>query len=50
VLTVIVKILTITGRFICGANSYCDNNRRHMCSVSSYCNNIDNNKEIYMQC
>jgi hypothetical protein len=36
VLAVIVTILTITGWFICRANSYCDNN--------------DNNKEVYMQC
>jgi hypothetical protein len=33
VLSVIVKI---TGRLICRANSYCDNN--------------DNNREVYMQC
>ena len=27
VLAVIVTIMTITGRAICSANSYCDNNR-----------------------
>jgi hypothetical protein len=26
VLTVIVTIMTITGRYICSANNYCDNN------------------------
>jgi hypothetical protein len=41
---VLTVIMTITGRFICSANSYCDNN---ICSVSSYC---DINVEIYMQC
>ena len=34
-LAVIVTIMTITGRFICSANSYCDNN--------------DNNGDVYMQ-
>jgi hypothetical protein len=50
VLTVIVKILTITGKCICVLTVIVTITGRHMCSVSSYCNNIDNNKEIYMQC
>jgi hypothetical protein len=33
---VLTVIVTITMRYICSANSYCDNN--------------DNNREIYMQC
>ena len=35
-LGVIVTIMTITGRHICSASSYCDNN--------------DNNVEVYRQC
>ena len=54
-------IVTITGRFICSVNSYCDNNGDiyiyavltvivtitgiSICSANSYC---DNNGEIYM--
>ena len=34
-LAVIVTIMTITGRSICSANSYCDNN--------------NNNEKVYMQ-
>jgi hypothetical protein len=33
---VLTVIVTITGRFICRAKNYCDNN--------------DNNREVYMQC
>jgi hypothetical protein len=33
---VIACIVTITGRYICSASSYCDNN--------------DNNVEVYRQC
>jgi hydroxymethylpyrimidine pyrophosphatase-like HAD family hydrolase len=47
---IIVKILTITGRCICVLTVIVTITGRHMCSVSSYCSNIDNNKEIYMQC
>jgi hypothetical protein len=49
VLTVIVKIIAITRRFMCSANDYCDNNDNNgeVCSVNSYC---DNNWEVYMQC
>ena len=38
---------TITGRSMCSANSYFDNNGRSMCSISSYCDNNDNNGKIY---
>jgi hypothetical protein len=50
VLTVIVTIMTITGRYICSANSYCDNNDNNgevLCDANSYC---DNNGEVYMHC
>jgi hypothetical protein len=39
VLTVIVTIITTTGRFMCIANNYFDNKGRSMCSISSYCDN-----------
>ena len=46
-------ILTITGRFICSANSYCDNNENnggggggYICNANSYCGNKG---EVYMQ-
>ena len=45
--------VTITGRFICCVNSYCDNNDnngRSICSVYSYFDNNDNNGEVYVQC
>jgi hypothetical protein len=32
-------IVTITGRSICSANSYCDNKGRSVCSVKMYCDN-----------
>jgi hypothetical protein len=44
VLTVIVTTMTIKGRTMCSANSYCDNNGRSICSVNSYCDNHDNNR------
>ena len=47
-LAVTVTILKITGRFICSANMYCDNNREVLWSVNSYCSNIDNNGEVYL--
>jgi hypothetical protein len=40
---VLSVIVTITGRSICSASSYCDNNDnnwRSIGSVSSYCDNI----------
>ena len=54
-------IVTIMGRPICSADSYCDNNGglylvltvimsmkgMSICSVSSYC---DNNGKVYMEC
>jgi hypothetical protein len=62
VLTVIVTIMTITGRYICSPNIYCDNNGdvymlaviltamtitiSSKCTANSYC---DNNVEVYMQ-
>ena len=39
VLTVIVTTMTIKGRTMCSANSYCDNNGRSICSVNSHDNN-----------
>ena len=53
-------IVTIMGRYICSADSYCDNNGGlfvlltvimtitgiSICSVNSYC---DNNGEVYME-
>ena len=33
-LTVIVIIMTITGRSMCSVNSYCDNNGSYICSTS----------------
>jgi hydroxymethylpyrimidine pyrophosphatase-like HAD family hydrolase len=47
---VLTVIVIITGRSICGINSYCDNTDnkgRFICSVNSYC---DNNREVYVQC
>ena len=61
-LAVIVTIMTMTGRYICSVNSYCDNNGRSIhalftftvtttgrsiCSANSYC---EHNGEVYMQC
>ena len=49
-LTVIVTIMTKTGRSICSANSYCDNNDNNgevLCDANSY---YDNNVEVYLQC
>ena len=43
-------IVIIKGRSICVLTVIVTIRGRHMCSVSSYCNNIDNNKEMYMQC
>jgi hypothetical protein len=43
---VLIVIVTITGRSICSANIYYDNNGGFICSVNSYC---DNNGEVYMQ-
>jgi hypothetical protein len=57
---VLTVIVTIMGRSICNADSYCDNNwglyvvltvimtitDMSICSVNSYC---DNNGEVYMQ-
>jgi heme O synthase-like polyprenyltransferase len=54
-------IVTITGRYICSANSYCDNNGvlyvvltvirtltgMSICSFNSYC---ENNGDVYMEC
>jgi hypothetical protein len=40
-------IVTITGRSICCANSYCDNKGRSVCSVNIYC---DNNGDVFMKC
>jgi hypothetical protein len=48
VATVSEIIMTITGRFVCSVNSYCDKNRRSICGVNSYCDNNDNNGELYM--
>jgi hypothetical protein len=60
-----VTIMTITGRYICSANNYVDNNMggicavlafivtitgKSVCSASSYCDNNDNNVEVYRQC
>ena len=60
---VLTVIVTIAGRCVCSANSYCYNNRdvymqckqffvtimgKLMCSVNSYCDNNDNNGEVYM--
>jgi hypothetical protein len=50
VLTAIVTIMTITGRFICSFNSYCDKKGRSLCGVNSYCDNNDNNREVNLQC
>jgi hypothetical protein len=48
VLTVIVTIMTITGRHICSTNSDVTITGRYICSVSSYFDNNDNNVELYM--
>ena len=48
-LTCIVTIMTITGRFICSVSSNCDKMERSICSVCSYCDNNDNDGEVYMQ-
>jgi hypothetical protein len=48
VLTVIVKIIAITGRSMSSANSDVTITGRSICSVSSYCDNNDNNGELYM--
>jgi hypothetical protein len=45
VLTVIVRIMRITGRLICSANSDCDNNEELYMQCNSDC---DNNGVIYM--
>jgi hypothetical protein len=42
--------MTITGRFICSFNSYCDKKGRSLCGVNSYCDNNDNNREVNLQC
>ena len=47
-LTVIVTIITTTGRSMCSANNYFDNNGRSMCSINSYCDNNDNNGKDYV--
>jgi hypothetical protein len=43
---VLTVSVTITGRYICNVNSFCDNKGRNIGSANSYC---DNNGEIYMQ-
>jgi hypothetical protein len=50
VLTVIVTIMTITGRSICSTNSYSINNGRSICSANGYFYNNDSNEAVYMQC
>ena len=60
-----MTIVTITGRSICSANSYCDNNAGGLYAVltvsvtimiitgRSICSEYiycDNNGEVYMQC
>jgi hypothetical protein len=47
---VLTVIVIITGRSICGVNSYCentDNNGEIYMRANSYC---DNNRETYVQC
>jgi hypothetical protein len=50
VLTVIVTIMTITGRYICSTNSDVTLTGRSICSVSSYFDNNANDREVYLQC
>jgi hypothetical protein len=48
---VLTVIVTITGRSICSASSYCDNNDNDVsaiCNANSYCEDNDNNREVYM--
>ena len=47
-LTVIVTIMMITGRYICSVISDFDNNEEFICSVNSYCCHNDNDAEVYM--
>ena len=47
-LTVIVTKMTITGRYICSTNSEVTITGRSIYSAHSYCDKNDNNGQIYM--
>jgi hypothetical protein len=49
VLTVIVTIMTITGRYICAVLTVIVIlTGRSICGINSYCDNTDNNGQVYM--
>jgi len=50
VLTVIVAMMTITGRSVCSTNSDVIITGRSICRANCYCENNCNNGEVYVQC